>query len=234
MDIYTLLFLIIAVFLIFRLRSVFGRRTGHERPPAEKRPRPDMTSPTVGNKVVPLPTRLQTRPPETELPNEPVLADEQPVPNTGNRALDQALTQLMRADRDFSQDHFLGGARAAYEMIVGAFANGDRKTLKPLLSKDVYDGFDHAIADREKLGHVVESSFIGLDSAEIIEAGLRGSMAQISVRFIAKMTQATRDRGGAVVSGDPTKVAEITDVWTFARDTTTRDPNWRLIATGPA
>ena len=235
MDLYTLLFLVIAVFLIFRLRSVFGRRTGHERPPVERRVRPDATAEPTNNKVVPLPTRSLPRHTEPTPRTEPADAADvvHKLPNT-TPAIDAALNQLMRADAHFTPAGFVAGARAAYEMIVAAFASGDRQTLKPLLSKDVYDGFDAAISEREKAGHTIESSFVGLDAADITEAALRGSNAQITVRFVAKMIQATRDNTGAVVSGEPTKVAEITDIWTFARDIAVRDPNWRLIATGPA
>lgn len=235
MDLYTLLFLVIAVFLIFRLRSVFGRRTGNERPPVDRTIRSEATSDSPSNKVVPLPTRAPSRslepPPRTEPADDSHVVHK--LPNA-NPAVNAALSQLMRADAQFTPAGFIAGARAAYEMIVAAFASGDRQTLKPLLSKDVYDGFDAAISDREKAGHTIESSFIGLDAADITEAALRGTNAQLTVRFVAKMTQVTRDRTGAVVSGEPTKVAEITDIWTFARDVALRDPNWRLIATGPA
>lgn len=233
MDIYTLLFLVIAVVLIFRLRSVLGRRTGSERPPAERRVRRNSTPDSAASKVVQLPARSQNRsvepppPPEAEL--EPVK-----MPSSGQPALDAALTQMMRADPGFSGESFLGGAKIAYEMIVGAFAAGDRKALKPLLSKEVFDDFDHAISEREKQGHSVESTFVGFDTAQISEASLRGNNGQISVHFVAKVIQATRDKAGEIVNGDPAKVVEITDNWTFARDLASRDPNWRLIATEAA
>lgn len=235
MNLYTILFLVIAVFLIFRLYAVFGRRTGNERPPTERRARPESAPETNGNKVIPLPTRNPPRPVDNPPRAEPA-ADVQPVdmPVSGNSALDQALRQLMNADRNFTPAHFLVGAKLAYEMIVGAFANGDRKTLRPLLSKEVFDDFDRAIVEREQAGQTVESSFVGLDSSDITEAALRGTNAQISVRFVAKMIQATRDKAGEITSGDPSKVIDITDIWTFSRDIATRDPNWRLIATESA
>lgn len=235
MELYTILFLVIAVFLVFRLRSVFGRRTGTERPPVERpfnRDRaPGNSSPMASSdKVVPLPTRNQPR--VVEMPRPEASDEASQIPLNGNSALTLALNQLMRADRNFTPDSFIAGAKLAYEMIVGAYAAGDRRSLKPLLSKDVFDGFDQAIGEREQAGQTVESSFVGLDKAEITEANLRGTNAQISVRFTAKMIQATRDKEGQLIDGDPTKIAEITDIWTFARDVASRDPNWRLVATG--
>ena len=146
-------------------------------------------------------------------------------------ALNDALRQILSVDRSFDPQGFLQGARGAYEMIVSAFAAGDRKTLKNLLSKDVYEGFVAAISDRESRGETIESTFVGIDKADIVEAALKGSTAQVTVRFRSELISATRDRDGAIVDGDPNAVSDVTDIWTFARDTTSRDPNWRLVAT---
>ena len=132
---------------------------------------------------------------------------------------------------NFDHKHFLTGARAAYEMIVNAFAEGDRRTLKNLLSREVYDGFEAAISEREKRGEMVESRFVSIDSAEITAAELRGRTAQLTVRFQSKLVTATRDKNGNVIDGNAEKVTDITDVWTFARDLSSRDPNWKLVAT---
>lgn len=238
MDIYiTIIFLVLLLVIFLRLRSVLGRRTGTERPPIEPFPRRNQVNAPSNDKVVPLPQRSAPR---------DVEATAAPADNRGNvidpfgnvastgAALPGALAAVMRADRNFNADHFLAGAKAAYEMIVNAFAKGDRAALKPLLSKEVYDGFDHAIGEREKAGHKVESSFVGLEKAEITEAAMRGNTAQITVRFVSNLIQATRGADGSIVDGDPTRVTEVTDVWTFARDVTARDPNWRLIATEAA
>ena len=127
--------------------------------------------------------------------------------------------------------HFIAGARAAYEMIVNAFAAGDRRALKGLLSREVYEGFEAAIREREAKGETVESKFVSLDNAEITGAELRGNTAQITVRFVSQLISVTRDRSGNAVEGSPDKITEVTDVWTFARDLTSRDPNWKLVAT---
>ena len=119
----------------------------------------------------------------------------------------------------------------AYEMIVMAYADGDRKALKNLLSREVYDGFETAIADREARGEKVKSTFVGIDKAEITHAETKGSEAQITVRIVSQLISATYDKADALIEGDAENVAEVNDLWTFARDTRSRDPNWKLVAT---
>jgi len=119
----------------------------------------------------------------------------------------------------------------AYEMIVLAYADGDRKTLKNLLSKEVYDGFVAAIADREARSEKVQSSFVGIRKNDLTGAEMKGTEAHVTLRIVSELISATRDAAGTVIDGDPDTVAEVKDVWTFARDTRSRDPNWRLVAT---
>ncbi|MCY1307936.1 Tim44-like domain protein [compost metagenome] len=119
----------------------------------------------------------------------------------------------------------------AYEMIVMAFADGDRKTLKNLLSREVYEGFDAAITDRERKGEVVKSTFVGIDKADIIHAEVKDSEENITVRIVSQLISATYDKQGGLIDGDAESVAEVNDLWTFARDIRSRDPNWKLIAT---
>jgi predicted lipid-binding transport protein (Tim44 family) len=141
------------------------------------------------------------------------------------------LDAIAGADAAFDAKHFIAGARAAYEMIVNAYAEGDRRTLKGLLAREVYDGFDAAISEREKRGETVENRFVSVDEAEITQAELRGRTAQITVRFHSQLVSATRDKNGNVVDGSAERVSDVTDIWTFARDTSSRDPNWKLVAT---
>lgn len=119
----------------------------------------------------------------------------------------------------------------AYEMIVMAFADGDRKTLKGLLSREVYEGFEAAIAERENKGEVVKSTFVGIDKADIVHAEIKDSEENITVRIISQLISATYDKQGKLVDGDAESVAEVNDLWTFSRDIRSRDPNWKLIAT---
>ncbi len=119
----------------------------------------------------------------------------------------------------------------AYEMIVMAYADGDRRTLKNLLSREVYDGFVAAISERESTSEKIQSSFVGIDKAEIVAAEMKGGDAHVTLRVVSELISATLDGSGAVIDGDPETVAEVKDVWTFARDTRSKDPNWKLVAT---
>ena len=152
----------------------------------------------------------------------------------GNTGVAKGLVDIVRADATFEPDSFLKGARAAYEIIVTAFAEGNRKTLKGLLSRDVYEGFAGAIGDRESRGEQVDQSFVGIKAADIVEAELKNAMAQVTVKFVSELISATRDRGGEVIAGDPKRIKEVTDIWTFAREVASSDPNWKLIATQAA
>jgi predicted lipid-binding transport protein (Tim44 family) len=226
-DIYTIIFLALAIFIFIRLRSVLGQRTGRERPPYDPYSARDARAP-ASDKVVTLPTRNNTE--TISRPAEPVQDRWKGIAAEGS-AVAGGLDAIVATDRSFDAKHFVTGARAAYEMIVGAFASGDRKTLKGLLSRDVYDGFEAAIRDREQKGESVENKFVSLDNADIIAAELRNNTAQVTVRFVSQLISATRDKTGNVIDGSPDKVTEVTDVWTFARDVTARDPNWKLVAT---
>jgi len=227
-DIYTIIFLALAVFIFLRLRSVLGQRTGRERPPYDPYAAREPVRPG-SEKVVALPNRT---PDASQKPAEPATPVERwaGVAAAGS-PIAAGLDAIFGADPTFEGKHFVTGARAAYEMIVNAYAEGDRRTLKNLLSREVYDGFESAINEREKRGELVESRFVAIDKAEITSAEQRQRTAQITVRFVSQIVSVTRDKTGKVIDGNPDKVSDITDVWTFARDTTSRDPNWKLVAT---
>jgi predicted lipid-binding transport protein (Tim44 family) len=230
-DIYTIIFLALAVFIFLRLRSVLGQRTGRERPPYDPYSARDVrTSPN--DKVVPLPGRA---PDAAQKPTESIEpADRWKGIAEPGSALAAGLDGIASEDTSFDAKHFLTGARAAYEMIVTAFAAGDRRQLKGLLGREVYDGFDAAIREREQQGQTVETRFVAIDDADIIAAEQRGKTAQVTVRFVSQLVSATRDREGKVIEGSSEKVTDVTDVWTFARDVSSRDPNWKLVATEAA
>jgi predicted lipid-binding transport protein (Tim44 family) len=135
------------------------------------------------------------------------------------------------ADRNFDAHGFAGGARAAFEMIVGAFAKGDLATLRPLLDDATYASFESAVKDRRSQGRVLETSLIGFDSTELVRAELRGTVAHVTMRFVTEQINVTRGADGLVVDGNPNTVDRVTDVWTFARDTRSDNPNWLLVGT---
>jgi predicted lipid-binding transport protein (Tim44 family) len=225
-DFGTIFFLVAAVVIFFQLRNVLGRRTGSERPPFDPytagRTRDDAQKP---ENVVSLPRK--------RAPGEPAIdayaaIDAFAKPDTD---LNKGLRAIKDNDPAFDPKTFVDGAKMAYEMIVMAYADGDRKTLKNLLSREVYDGFVAAIGDREAKSEKIQSSFVGIDKADIVSAEMKGGEAHITLRIVSELISATRDKAGAVIDGDPETVAEVKDVWTFARDTRSKDPNWKLVAT---
>jgi predicted lipid-binding transport protein (Tim44 family) len=205
---------------------VLGRRTGNEKPPRDLFTPRDaaQTETTDAGKVVTLPRRDVTAEDEDRFSDIDAVA----APGT---PLNESLRALNKADSSFNPKEFLNGARMAYEMIVMAYADGDRKTLKNLLSREVYDGFDAAISERETKGEKVKSTFVGIDKAQITHAETKGSEAQITVRIVSQLISATYDKADKLIEGDAENVAEVNDLWTFARDTRSRDPNWKLVAT---
>ncbi len=231
MDITTVIFLAIAVVVFLRLRNVLGKRTGTERPPFDPYARREPPAGKDSDKVIDLPARRAPSP-EAAAANATANVDERiKTAAPAGSSLHEALKAVATADRSFDPDAFLGGAKGAYEMVVTAFAEGDRKTLKQLLSRDVYDGFVGAISEREARGETIEFKFVGIDKAEITKAGVKGATVQVTVRFLSKLVSATHNKDGAVVDGDPTHVGDVTDIWTFEREANTRDPNWKLVAT---
>jgi predicted lipid-binding transport protein (Tim44 family) len=230
MELTTIIFLALAVFVIWKLRSVLGQRTGHESRPMDMGLRGDTGAPAPANdsNVVRLDRPVDVAPAPQADPADP---DRWKGIAEAGTPLAGQLDAIARVEGAFDPRAFVDGAKGAYEMIVTAFAAGDRRTLKDLLSKDVFDGFVAAIGDREKRGERVETTFVSIDKAEIIDAQLRGKSVQITVRFLSKLITATRDQAGTVVDGAPDKVVDVTDVWTFSRDAGARDPNWKLVAT---
>ena len=228
-DPLNLLILAIAVVVILRLRSVLGKRTGNERPPVDPYATPRRAEkPQAPGNVINLPQR-------DNAPDNPILQPPAEPVWTGyaeaGTTVAKGLERIAAADSQFSTKIFVEGAKVAYEMVVTAFAQGDRQTLKNLLSRDVYEGFARAMDDREKAGQILESRFVGIDKTDMTAADLKGKRASITLRFIAEFISATLDKAGEVIEGDPKQVRQITDVWTFERDTASRDPNWKLVAT---
>jgi predicted lipid-binding transport protein (Tim44 family) len=228
-DIYTIIFLALAVFIFLRLRSVLGQRTGRERPPYDPYSARDAVRGATNDNVVTLPGRATdaaSKPAEAVEPSERWKGVAEP-----DTPVAAGLDAMVQEDPAFDVKHFITGARAAYEMIVTAFAEGDRRSLKNLLAREVYDGFEAAIRDREAKGETVETRFVSIDKSDITAVDVRGRTAQVTIRFLSQLVSVTRDKSGNVVDGNPDKVTDVTDVWTFARDLSSRDPNWKLVAT---
>ncbi|UCH75998.1 MAG: Tim44 domain-containing protein [Rhodospirillales bacterium] len=219
-----ILFAILALFLIYRLGSVLGRRHDDQKhrtdPFGLSSDQQDAMSPEQqdpkGDNVIAMHGRGES-PVEDGDPMDP---------------LEAGLAQIKSVDRSFREREFVKGARTAFEMIVGAFAAGDGKVLKSLLDDPVYENFAAAIREREKAGQTLETTLVGIEQAEIVSAELQGRNAMVTVKFVSGQVNATHDANGEVVDGDPNNVVQVTDIWTFGRDTRSSDPNWVLIATG--
>lgn len=234
LDPLTIVFALVAIVVIWKLRSVLGERTGLEKPPRQRffgrptDPGPtgapgDAPSSTGPRNVIRLPGASASAPPAD--PNRwRGYAEPGSVVTAG-------LDAIAAADPTFSAGPFLEGAKTAYEAIVTAFAAGERKTLQSLLAGDVYDGFNAALLDREKRGERLTTTFVSMDEANFQAASLEGRTARATVRFLSKQISATHDGKGGLTDGSPDRVVDMNDIWTFARDVTSRDPNWKLVAT---
>ena len=233
-DMTTLVFLALAVFVAWKLRSVLGQKTGHEQPkdPFARRETPPMRPDQAAEKrdnVIRLPGAA----------NDPVAA-EPPVAErwkdlaAADSPVSAGIEAIIRQEPGFDPHDFVAGAKAAYEAIVTAFARGDRKMLKGLLAKDVYEGFEQAITEREKRGEKSESNFVSIDKADLSAVEVKSKTAQVTIAFVSQLISVTRDAQGAVVDGSADQVSEVNDIWTFSRQLGSRDPNWLLVATESA
>ena len=211
-----ILFAMVAAFLVLRLRSVLGKRTGHEQPRQDPISQRNQEAETDGS-VVELSNRNHAADPMADLdPDDPLIA---------------GIADIRGADDSFDPGGFADGARGAFEMIVQGFAEGDRDNLQMLLADDVYENFKAAIDERGEAEETLESTIIGIKSAEVTEAGMDGKNAMVTVKFVSEQVNVTRDSEDRIIDGNPNQVTEITDIWTFSRDTTSRDPNWKLVET---
>jgi predicted lipid-binding transport protein (Tim44 family) len=213
-----ILFAMIAAFLVLRLRSVLGRRTGFERPPREEGAAYDPRGPRDSDQP--------SLPPATVSPaSQARVAVPDPRSPVG-----QALMRIRGVDAGFEPNGFLAGAEGAFRMIVDAFARGDRQTLRALLSDDTYAGFEGEISRREQAGETQRSEVRAMQEMAIEAADLRGTIADVTVRFVSDQVNLTTARDGSIAAGAEA-VTELTDVWTFQRDLRSEDPTWRLVAT---
>jgi predicted lipid-binding transport protein (Tim44 family) len=239
-NLLTLLSLVVAIVAIVKLRSVLGRKTSDDDARIEQRRREAKLQKTAAasssDKVVALPRR--DREPEPAESAVSVAEVEARIKSFAGEDTDLAkrLTDILKLDPKFDPEQFLRGARQAYEMIVTAFAEGNRRTLRDLLSPDVLDSFSRAIAEREQQGQVIDQSFVGINKADILEAEVSSKgIASITVRFVSQLISATRDKAGTVIEGDDSRIKDVTDIWTFSRDISTKDArrnlNWKLVGT---
>ena len=220
MDPLNLILLAVAAIVVWRLWAVLGTRTGFEKPPIVLTPSPEKPAPTPVEDV----REGEILEPENRDPVWKGFATEGTDTAKGLEAI------ALRSP-GFTAGSFVRGASAAYEMVLEAYAKGDKQALKPLLSKELLDSFVSAIDERAAKGQDMLFQFVGVKTADISRAMLNGNKAQIEVSFASEMISATRDKAGTVLEGDDKAIRTIEDQWTFERDVTSRDPNWKLIAT---
>lgn len=227
-----LLFALVAIFLVLRLRSVLGSRDGHEGGYFDRFNRNPDDEGRQGSRPASGDDNVVRLPGATD--------DDAQVPALpgANEAFGYAgpvadgIRQIRAQDKSFLPKEFLAGARMAFEMILNAYAAGDLKTLKSLLSADVYAGFAKAIEDRGASGQTLQETLVGITVAELAEVYMDGRDAHVTVKFVSEQISALLDADGKVVEGDPAKVVTATDFWTFSRATKSRNPNWTLVGTG--
>jgi predicted lipid-binding transport protein (Tim44 family) len=248
-------FAIVAVVLGWKLYSILGRRTGHERqidpfarpnPPEAKK---GERGRTIERDEAEAPIQIGTRRSEGRPHLRPVETRAEPAAGPGAsmqprdrrlleaeiaaapESLREGLAAIRQADPSFNPIDFVAGAKIAFEMILMSFAEGDTKTLQPLLGPDVYQSFAAAIEARRNADHHLKTTLVGITHVEIAEANLTGKLAQVTLKITSEQIDVTEDASGQVIEGDPARVDTLVDLWTFARDTTSRDPNWQLVAT---
>lgn len=223
-DPLNIVLLAIAVIVLWRLKSVLGTRTGNERPPIDPFPKKAEREPSYDN-VVHLPGGQA--PAADPPPSEPAWKG---VTKEGSEEA-AGIEAIAKAMPSFNAMEFLGGAKLAYEMVLDAFAKGDKQTLRNLLSKEVFESFASALDRRDKEGQKAVFQFVGVKSATIEGARLEGRKAQITIHFRSEQINGLFDKAGALIEGDDKTIQDTDDIWTFERDVNARDPNWRLIAT---
>lgn len=229
MDPLTIVFALVAVLVIWKLNSVLGQSGGVGEPRVKARPPARRDAPAAatqrGDNVVRLPGTIAP-PPAADLARWTDSLDPAAEPGTA-----AGLQAIAAADPQFSAAPFLDGAKTAYEAVVSAYAAGERKTLQALLARDVYAGFEAAIREREGRRESLATTFVAVGDARIATAAMDGRAARVGVRFLSKQISVTRAADGTPVSGSPDQVLDMNDIWTFRRDTASRDPNWQLVAT---
>ena len=212
-----------AGFIVLRLRSVLGRRTGHEPPQTPQAG--DAYGRTTDNRGS---DNVVQMPPVARRGRDGAMDVEPAYQGT---PLEAGLVQLKMSDPNFSVARFLEGAAKAFEIIVAAYAKHDTDALKPLLSDEVYAGFASSIQEREDRGEAAETELVVLKPPKLESIDVIDGRALVAVRFQSEQVNVIRDRNGAVIEGSRDHVESVTDIWTFARDIGSRDPNWALIAT---
>lgn len=220
-----IIYAIVAAILVVWLRGILGTRHGAER----ERPNPFTMQDTVQARAPLQDPAARQRTPQDRIAE--LAANAGKVIAIENKTAENGLLDVAKQDKTFDVDFFMNGVQEAFVMVVEAFARGDREMLKDLLDQPVYAAFEGALNDREARGETMSAEILAVRKAEVIEAGMKGRMAEITVRFLADEITVTHDKNNVVLAGHPERVIPMKDIWTFARDPRSKDPRWLVTAT---
>lgn len=209
---------LIAGFILLRLRSVLGQKSGNDNPQFFRRPDPDAEA--KKEPVVQVAERKSRRD-ETDTY----------LYRLKDEAIAGTIAEIKKIDPSFTATNFLSGARMAYEMVFDAFAKGDRKTLEMLLNKPIYEDFTRALEERTGDGKKIESTLVAVHARDITAATLVGNMARLSVKFDSEQVTLVKNDKGEIIEGDASHTHLMDDEWTFERDVSSKNPNWKIIET---
>lgn len=224
-------FALLAAFLAFRLYSVLGRKDEDEGSTdrLSKYLKGQSGQKGLPGNVVALPVGNKISAPLSVLEEEvPAFSEKVPA------GLKPVLEAIYKADKNFTESQFIKGAQAAFDVILTAFAKGDKATLEPLLSKDIYTDFVREIDAREQSGEQLDITIVAILASDITHATLNKGIASVGVKFSSEQIAVIRNKEGEIISGNPSQIDIIDDNWTFCRDLSSSNPNWKLALTNHA
>lgn len=214
MMLQIIFFAVVTLIIAYRLYTELGNKSGNE----DKSSQDWQPHPVEPEEEAPQP---QPRPQRQPAPESFELSDD----------LQSGLERLQRKDPSFDLGSFSEGAKAAFEMVLNAFSQGDRETLQNLLAKEVYQNFEQAISERKDKGQTLETSLVGFKSVSPTNIEVENSTAYVTLRIVSEQGFVLRDESGGIVETSGAQIDEVIDIWTLARDLNSKDPNWTLIAT---
>jgi predicted lipid-binding transport protein (Tim44 family) len=206
----------VAAFILLRYRSMLGEQRGRDKPDVKRKAIEDV------ERIIQLPSKPEVLKPVAA--SSDLIAGYDPT-------LRDTLKSFQKFDPEFTPEEFLDGAKSAFEMLITAYRNADRDTLKMLLSKELFDNFDKALKEEIDAGKRTQGTVIAISNAELTDASLKGSIATVSVKFVSDQIQVVRDKDNVIIEGNASHEVEIDDHWVFTRDLKSNNPNWTITET---
>lgn len=222
-----ILYMLIAAGLIFWLKSILGTRDDDEQGSNRSNNNDDALPPFMRSES-------NTEEQSNVIPLNVAVGDQFELPRhvrIDNKTTENALEEISKEHPSFDFNSFIQGAEFAFPMVIEAFAEGDRETLKNLLADNVYDGFEKAITAREEAGETVETDIRSIEKIDVQAINVKSDTIFITVRFVAKEVCVIRNKEGTVIAGDPEQQTEMNDIWVFGREIEAEGPEWLLYET---